>query len=1634
MNFFTINFKNEIEQNVIKAVFPKLRSDHQNILIKYLWRIIRQISSSFCFDPTKKIIYEQQLRQNNYRDLRGLLLLLLPFIDETLSSTTEIKSLNDIYVAKRSDGVQDLNLGQPKYIYSNIQFNRCIREKDNIKERIFDMSHLEHNYILIINTLEEISNKLYVNWIDVRPISNLDYIDTRLFKLTQLANNNGYSLNNNKYKGLRIGDIYNCFSKYFFDEVKDVKWLIYIYVYGTQELPYLTIIDKILNLGGIYSGKNWESLTDEEISSFKKSWETFISKMVNGRTIDEYDNEVLQLIAKSITVFFERKYHAIQKAIRDGYITLQESIDDDDMEAEIEEKRIYQMDVTDMLQSINSIRIDHLYNFIQFTFERFVKTWYGKSMTVYDKKLQSYVIKEYVDFEGTLANSPLDIPVKLIYNYAKSLTHHNVNGKFTPLPRLWKSLNRKQQEIIVNRLNNTEKDWFNISVIIRKVFGLENVDDIKFAIKKTVGEIHFFTPNLIFDVLTSNGILSEIMPEPSITNLDKLPTNYSDRMKKIATVLEKNILKDEHGNIKKKYEESYYFLTNKKFKNMKDVVVKENGREVKKNYLNQMCEDFQSIGSWNTTYAMDWVSQIGFFHRYINNRVIFVTGATGVGKSSQVPKLLLYALKMVDYQIRGKIVCTQPRKAPTFGNASTISKQMGVPIEKYNERFEKMLPENNFYLQYKYQGKEHTKETSDLMLKIVTDGSLYNELVKSPLLKKVSMNRDGTKKFKRENMYDIVIVDEAHEHNSNMDMILTMIKYAINYNNSTKLVIISATMDQDEPTYRSFYRDINDNKIFPHSMILTENAVNLDRINADRRLHISPPGETTRFNITDVYKPGSNSDLIALDVIKNTSNGDILLFKPGESNINKSVQFLNNNLPSDCIALPFFGKMTEEKRLFIQEIDKNKYDLIIPQSINFANDYDENEIQKVSKGTYRRVVIVATNIAEASITVKSLRYVIETGTQKTSDYDHKLRTSQLVTIDISESSRLQRRGRVGRVADGTVIYVYPEGDKEDVKTAFGISIKDTSDDIYRLMRESYDELPLVPSSINPVFAKSIKLSQLMGYSDTISGVTMMIQDQYFVNEQYNQYIGNNTQYDYDNRKKPSSYYQTGYAKGSLVDNYGNFYIIHPEERSFTRNIIGQIVDTNNTIKYNDLQKRHTSPKVNSFINILTERLLIFKMSNKGYVKTEYGKKLYEIKERIGFEDIRDCITFLYSLSYKTSSYVLPSIIIKNLIDASVKSLFSQKMFRGKMQPNIELGKSVYGNNKGDCIAFAKIGSKIVSFMNNRIFDIKKIYNKKLSSETFRLLSGDLMDYKTDYLKNKETGKFTIVPYEMAHTLASLDNKGKLYNKNSVTDEEVKSLIVDNYYKDLLESMIDANEILIEKWAKSNVLNHVMVTRFMKTYIAHINELYKILNDMYDDESEVADIKWFEDKLVPIEEFAQSHPVIMPFIHGFGFNVALNIPKTDKFLPLANTEPYNVRGLSNVGKFKETLLNNNSLGGYVLFMDLSRTSRDLFGVNRITSRMIQQTVPFIFSPEYIKSERMTCNKNDRAIKHLRNSNKEGELNERILGFYLKAIEKIKFDMINEFDTKVYTNLLKLESNEYIDKYVDDYITNMKKMKY
>jgi len=194
------------------------------------------------------------------------------------------------------------------------------------------------------------------------------------------------------------------------------------------------------------------------------------------------------------------------------------------------------------------------------------------------------------------------------------------------------------------------------------------------------------------------------------------------------------------------------------------------------------------------------------------------------------------------------------------------------------------------------------------------------------------------------NIYDIIIVDEAHEHNINMDIIIALSRQTCYFNNSVRLIIVSATMDEDEPIYRRYFYYNNDNLMEPIKMPMKHPFLNIESflpqpIFMDRRYHISPPGETTQYKIEEKYLDYDPADIITnikeaankaqeegqkkiLEICKSTTTGQILFFANGEADIKQVVVFLNENLPPNVIALPFYTKLSTEYKDIIININK----------------------------------------------------------------------------------------------------------------------------------------------------------------------------------------------------------------------------------------------------------------------------------------------------------------------------------------------------------------------------------------------------------------------------------------------------------------------------------------------------------------------------------------------------------------------------------------------------------------------------------------------------------------------------------------------------------------------------------------
>lgn len=1077
--------------NIIKQIIPNLNQTEFQILLNWLIDIINKFIqlNSIGISDQQVSQFENNLLLDNNQDIIGLFLLLLPYI-KNFDALKTIKNLSEIYSTRTIDSIyDDPTKTSPKYLFSNIQYNRC--DPNTAEEYVFDIDHLRQNYELLKITLQKIANKMYVNWNNIYPLSLSDFKNSICYKIT--SNHFNYGKINDEYTGqLYIGTLYETLRYYLYEDIKQIKWLLYEYNDATV-FTYL-----INNVQTLDSGKLWNVLDEHNKNQF----------VLDLNKIKNYDfiNSIINIA-----------YHNYHKQD----------------ETEIQDDDIQKFKIT------NDIQAESMYDFLINSVNKFKETFYYKLITG----------TLHFNFASkNIQNIKYHLTTKNIYNFAKSFCGIYKNG-FKILPVHWDSLEDKYRQLILDRFNKVNKNWLNIPRNIKRTYGDTLSNNVVMKIQKNIyDDCMTNLIDMIFSCLVTSGTLTTFENEPSKDNIEH------------------------HKN-------GYYFLTGQQFKNISMY-------DSNDNYKNKSYIDYIKTSRWQSLYAMNWVSQINFFHRFLNCNVLFITGGTGVGKSTQTPKLLLYAMKALCYKKNGKIICSQPRKKPTSANATQISDEMGVSMYTKNP----ILPENdetiyhptNYNVQFQHHDDYFPKITEQKqypILKIVTDKILLN-LIKNPLFKNTFIQGDKTTIYDTSNLYDIVIVDESHEHNENMDMILTLMRNILYYNNDCKLVIISATMDEDEPVYRRYYRVIDDNMLFPLNIHNKNN--NLNRINVDRRLDISIPRRTTPSKIFDhflnyVPKSEDERNKLIIDIIKkrllDTSTGDILVFKAGQREIKKCITLLNSILPDNTYAIPFYSELPENIRKFIENVHNNKNELKISKNIDITK-LDDVEKLKIGNNHYTRVIIVATNIAEASITIRTLTDVIDDGLQKVNRFMPKLNGFMIETTYISELNRMQRRGRVGRTQAGNAYYLYPENYLKNAKTIYKICIDDITNLLFDLMK--------------PENSKIFKF-------DNRDDLNRIFSKQYTILDE---------QFAYNNGMKLEyKIYEDGYDYDTLVDKQGSFFIVHPEEDVLNRNILGNII--------NDVKFERTL----GYFEKLSSTFLIIENNNE-YVKTSYGSEISKLMKKI----------------------------------------------------------------------------------------------------------------------------------------------------------------------------------------------------------------------------------------------------------------------------------------------------------------------------------------------------------------------------------------------------------------------------------
>ncbi|MBK1733931.1 ATP-dependent RNA helicase HrpA [Halorhodospira abdelmalekii] len=319
--------------------------------------------------------------------------------------------------------------------------------------------------------------------------------------------------------------------------------------------------------------------------------------------------------------------------------------------------------------------------------------------------------------------------------------------------------------------------------------------------------------------------------------------------------------------------------------------------------------------------------------------VVIVCGATGSGKSTQLPKMALE----LGRGVQRRIGHTQPRRIAARSLAARLAEETGCELGGgvgYKVRFTDQV-------------------SAQTQVKVLTDGMLLAEIQSDPRLE----------------AYDTLIIDEAHERSLNIDFLLGYLKRLLPERPDLKLIVTSATIDPQR-----FAEHFDDAPVFEVS------------------------GRTYPVEVR--YRPFEERDGVelpqavvdAVHELTRAGPGDVLVFLSGEREIRECAEALRRQPPAATEILPLYARLSsaEQQRVF-------------------------------RRGGGRRVVL-ATNVAETSLTVPGIRYVVDSGRARISRYSHRTKVSRLPIEPIAQASADQRAGRCGREAPGICIRLYAEED------------------------------------------------------------------------------------------------------------------------------------------------------------------------------------------------------------------------------------------------------------------------------------------------------------------------------------------------------------------------------------------------------------------------------------------------------------------------------------------------------------------------------------------------------------------------------------------------------------------------------
>ncbi len=329
-----------------------------------------------------------------------------------------------------------------------------------------------------------------------------------------------------------------------------------------------------------------------------------------------------------------------------------------------------------------------------------------------------------------------------------------------------------------------------------------------------------------------------------------------------------------------------------------------------------------------------------------NHQVVVLTGETGSGKTTQLPKIALAAGR----GRYGLIGHTQPRRIAASSVATRIAKELGEDVGQ----------SVGFKVRFTEKGAQ------DGFIKLMTDGILLAETQGDKFL----------------NAYDTIIIDEAHERSLNIDFLLGYLRQLLPKRPDLKVIITSATIDAER-----FALHFQDRHGKPAPLI----AVSGRTYPVDVLYRAAQSEDDDEEKLEEAIAD-------AVDELWLQGPGDVLVFLPGEREIRETQDILRRRLKPGTEILPLFSRLSVQ---------------------------DQQRIFGSSNG---RRVILATNVAETSLTVPGIRYVVDTGIARLNRYSVKNKVQMLQIEKISQASANQRAGRCGRVGPGICVRLYTEDD------------------------------------------------------------------------------------------------------------------------------------------------------------------------------------------------------------------------------------------------------------------------------------------------------------------------------------------------------------------------------------------------------------------------------------------------------------------------------------------------------------------------------------------------------------------------------------------------------------------------------